>query len=150
MPLTSARCRCFVSATVGQTATHAGRGPGESPLSIGDRRKRPRRRDGAGSRQSTAGLRAASRCRRDRRGRPPLPAPPPGPRTSLLSGRPQGVVPGEPRGGGAGRGSPRPDIARLQRNSGPGRTGPAAADFVMRTQRKDRQRELRGALPGRR
>lgn len=150
MPLTSARCCCFVSATVGQTATHAGRGPGESPLSIGDRRKRPRRRDGAGSRQSTAGLRAASRCRRDRRGRPPLPAPP------QVPGRP--CSPGAPRassresrvGGGAGRGSPRPDIARLQRNSGPGRTGPAAADFVMRTQRKDRQRELRGALPGRR
>lgn len=149
MPLTSARCCCFVSATVGQTATHAGRGPGESPLSIGDRRKRPRRRDGAGSRQSTAGLRAASRCRRGRVAAPP--SPPPGPRTSLLSGRPQGVVRGEPRGGGgAGRGSPRPDIARLQRNSGPDRTGPAAADFVMRTQRKDRQRELRGALPGRR
>lgn len=145
MPLTSARCCCFVSATVGQTATHAGRGPGESPLSIGDRRKRPRRRDGAGSRQSTAGLRAASRCRR---GRPPLPAPR-SPDVPALRG-PPGRRPGRAAWGGAGRGSPRPDIARLQRNSGPDRTGPAAADFVMRTQRKDRERELRGALPGRR
>lgn len=149
MPLTSARCCCFVSATVGQTATHAGRGPGESPLSIGDRRKRPRRRDGAGSRQSTAGLRAASRCRRGRVAAPPSP-PPRSPDVPALRA-PPGRRPGKAAwGGGAGRGSPRPDIARLQRNSGPDRTGPAAADFVMRTQRKDRQRELRGALPGRR